>query len=342
MTALNQFHLSAQDLARTRLAGRPGPLTEVLFCLSTLRTRPDLLFGGWRRTLPVHYGQWGRPLTHLVPFPFFVDLFTIVGTAPSAEEGLESLRHASGRLIQSEIDVAVALNARRGTRPEGGWAPWVYDVPGSRREELVGWLRAAYESAVSPFWQRIRAYLDDEIAARSRVLAHGGVEELLSTLHPSLRWQHPVLEQVGGLEEYQLEGRGLLITPSVFCRSPVVVCDGAKPEASWILFYPAVRDPLDAMRLWTTPDQSDRALAHLLGATRARVLHTIGDGRTTTELARGAAISCAAASEHASVLREAGLIATRRIGASVLHTLTPLGQALIEGQTPAVQYAARP
>jgi DNA-binding transcriptional ArsR family regulator len=339
---LTRINLTAQDLARTRLAGRPGPLTEVLFCLSTLRSRPDLLFGGWRRTLPIHYGQWGRPLSHLVPFPFFVDLFTIVGSAPSAEEGLESLRHASGHLIQAEIEVAVAANARHGIRPERAWAPWVYDVPGPRREELVGWLRAAYESAVSPFWQRMLAYLDDEIAARSRVLAHGGVEGLLSTLHPALRWQHPVLEQAGGFGEHQLEGRGLLVTPSVFCRSPAVVCDGARPDAPWILFYPAVRDPLDAMRLWTTADRSDRALAHLLGATRARVLHTIGDGRTTTELARGAAISCAAASEHASVLREAGLITTRRTGASVLHTLTPLGQALIAGQTPAEQYAARP
>jgi DNA-binding transcriptional ArsR family regulator len=40
-------------------------------------------------------------------------------------------------------------------------------------------------------------------------------------------------------------------------------------------------------------------------------------------------ISLAAASEHASVLRDAGLITTHRNGSSVLHVLTPLGAELL-------------
>ena len=39
----------------------------------------------------------------------------------------------------------------------------------------------------------------------------------------------------------------------------------------------------------------------------------------------------AAASQHATVLRKAGLIITHRQGSSVLHVLTPLGADLLAG-----------
>lgn len=57
----------------------------------------------------------------------------------------------------------------------------------------------------------------------------------------------------------------------------------------------------------------------------AAVLRTIADGCSTTELAGRVGISLAAASQHASVLRDAGLITTHRQGSGVLHVLTPLG-----------------
>jgi len=72
------------------------------------------------------------------------------------------------------------------------------------------------------------------------------------------------------------------------------------------------------------------ALAALVGRNRAAVLQSIADGCTTTELARRVGISLAAASQHASVLRGAGLIATRRQGGAVLHVLTPLGAELLQ------------
>ncbi|MFB7222977.1 hypothetical protein [Streptomyces sp. NPDC056227] len=42
----------------------------------------------------------------------------------------------------------------------------------------------------------------------------------------------------------------------------------------------------------------------------------------------------ASASQHACVLREAGLVLTLRHGSSVLHTLTPLGGSLLRGGAP--------
>jgi DNA-binding transcriptional ArsR family regulator len=58
-------------------------------------------------------------------------------------------------------------------------------------------------------------------------------------------------------------------------------------------------------------------------------LRSIADGCTTTELAARVGVSVAAASQHATVLREAGLITTRRQGSAVLHSLTPLGVELL-------------
>jgi DNA-binding transcriptional ArsR family regulator len=72
-------------------------------------------------------------------------------------------------------------------------------------------------------------------------------------------------------------------------------------------------------------------LGRLVGHTRSAVLRAIGHGCTTSELARRAGVSLASASQHACVLREAGLVATLRHGSAVLHSLTPLGAALLRG-----------
>ncbi|GIE93000.1 ArsR/SmtB family transcription factor [Paractinoplanes rishiriensis] len=61
------------------------------------------------------------------------------------------------------------------------------------------------------------------------------------------------------------------------------------------------------------------------------MLESIGDGRTTTELARRLGVSAASISQHTAVLREARLIHTSRVGKAVLHTMTPLGSALLAG-----------
>lgn len=68
-----------------------------------------------------------------------------------------------------------------------------------------------------------------------------------------------------------------------------------------------------------------------MGQTRSAILHGIGVGCTTSELARRVDVSLASASQHATVLRDAGLLSTLRQGNAVLHTLTPLGAALLRG-----------
>ncbi|WP_241845701.1 ArsR/SmtB family transcription factor [Streptomyces sp. CB02261] len=62
-------------------------------------------------------------------------------------------------------------------------------------------------------------------------------------------------------------------------------------------------------------------------------------GRTTSELAGRVGLSPATVSHHVTVLREAGLLTSRRIGGVVLHTVTRLGTDLLE---PAMTSGIRP
>ncbi|WP_046774043.1 ArsR/SmtB family transcription factor, partial [Streptomyces scabiei] len=74
-----------------------------------------------------------------------------------------------------------------------------------------------------------------------------------------------------------------------------------------------------------------QALAALLGRARAAVLEEVADGRTTSEVAARVGLSPATVSHHVAVLRESGLLTSRRLGGIVLHTLTALGADLLEG-----------
>ena len=56
---------------------------------------------------------------------------------------------------------------------------------------------------------------------------------------------------------------------------------------------------------------------------------------TTSELARFLGVSPATATHHTTVLRDAGLSTSRRLQNTVLHTLTPLGAAMLRRPSPA-------
>jgi DNA-binding transcriptional ArsR family regulator len=167
------------------------------------------------------------------------------------------------------------------------------------------------------------------------VLLEGGVERLLATLSPRMRWRPPTLE-VGMRDEVDifLEGRGLVLVPSLFVGDrPVLLNDLANAAAAPRLIFPAARDPMACAALWRRPGDTGNPLAALVGRTRAAALARIAEnGCTTSELGADLGISIAAASQHATVLRRNGLITTRREGGAVLHCLTTLGAELLRVQ----------
>ncbi|MDT0322290.1 ArsR/SmtB family transcription factor [Streptomyces millisiae] len=199
--------------------------------------------------------------------------------------------------------------------------------PASPRDRAV--LRLYEELAIAPYWPRIHRLVDAERAARARRLLDAGGESLLGTLQPPARWEPPVLTVRQRTDrEVDLAGRGLVLLPSVFCgRHPIL---RAAPEGPATLVYQIGLEP----GWFEEPDEGTRrrALVRLLGTTRAACLGVIEDGCTTGELARRAGVAAPTASEHAMVLRQAGLADSVRRGNVVVHTLTPLGRTLLRAE----------
>ena len=104
------------------------------------------------------------------------------------------------------------------------------------------------------------------------------------------------------------------------------ITDGTSTSPLPTLFYPAhgvtatwARDASDATA----------ALGALLGPARARILLEAHEPRTTSQIARDTAVALSTASHHLTVLRNSGLITSVRDGARMLHTRTPVGEALV-------------
>ncbi|MDN0199268.1 winged helix-turn-helix domain-containing protein [Streptomyces sp. S.PNR 29] len=255
-----------------------------------------------------------------------VDLFTLVGTVPRTVDAIDTLLRGPQRL---RAELALYSPQRQALLPK--WVFGAADGDGLAARRLAAALDAVYQATVAPHWPRIHAVLQAERAAAASVMITGGVDAMLGSLHPAIRWEPPVLEVPYrtwvNSDNIHLAGRGLVVTPSVFCRQPLLY---APEHGELMLIYPVVRDVLAAAEIFGT-SMRDEAVAHLLGRTRAVVLEATEAGATTGQIARSLGISPASASQHAAVLREAGLVSSRRHGKTVCHSLTALGKALLDG-----------
>jgi DNA-binding transcriptional ArsR family regulator len=320
-----RVHFTVDDLARTHVGATFGPLTETVFSLDAQAR------GG--PTLPRQAKHRADPLRDLLPRAWVFDLITITGRASCVDEGLDALRSAPRHVVKAELD-----NTARLFTPPPAWAMGLLDRNGRTRELLATALHRHYADAVAPCWEEAHALLD---AARRRLvhtMGEHGVAGLLTSLHPAVRWRPPILEIASPAfsdHDCHLEGRGLVVVPSLFCPPGYPVCEDTNDEtAPLVLFHPAIRD-LSGLRtiLGSGSGRSPHhALVALLGRTRTKVLQAVADGAcTTSELAVRSGASRSSASQHAAVLRSAGLVVTRRHGSAVLHTLTPLGTRFLDG-----------
>jgi DNA-binding transcriptional ArsR family regulator len=202
----------------------------------------------------------------------------------------------------------------------------------ARRRSTMTTLLEFCQAAVLPYWNRSRNRLELERVARGRIVITKGVEHMLATLHPTVRWQPPILEiPVKESAEIHLDGRGLLLCPSMFLVDhPCVILDFEGDDGPPTLVFSLPLTTSVVSTLCGAPELKEHALSALVGHTRAAALQVLADSCTTGELAQRLNISSAGASQHATVLREAGLITTCRNRNSVLHSLTPLGVALLQ------------
>ncbi|MEU3916906.1 winged helix-turn-helix domain-containing protein [Streptomyces sp. NPDC029004] len=318
------MHFTTEDLLRTRLAPGPDPLWEAVLSANLLGNADGrAVFDAWRaqtrcrlRGLPQQ--QVGLIRYLAPPKSDFPDFLTPPQAAHGLSAGIEAVLSTPIRRLRDELAALPGRPSR--ARPLADGEPAALRLLGQA-------LHAYYTHALAPHWPRIQALIDADRAVRARAILSDGVEALLNSFRPAMRWKRPVLEADYPKDrDIHLDGRGLLLIPSVFCwRNPVTLIDPALPP---VLVYPVPRSPQ-----WWTGDRtgqfSHQSLAHLLGASRAAALGSIEDGCTTGELARRIRLAAPTASKQATVLREAGLIASLRQANTVTHVLTPLGAALL-------------
>ncbi|WP_374196353.1 ArsR/SmtB family transcription factor [Streptomyces sp. ISL-10] len=267
-----------------------------------------------------------------------VDLFTLLGPVSSIEEGHERLLSAPRAQLRTELSPDPRLVRRRPS--------WLADpgAPDGAVERLATALVDYHTEAVAPYWNGALRHLSSHASLVGKLMATGGVGTGLDSLAPRLRWRPPVLEvpdysswRGSGHEEFHLGGRGIVLAPSLFCgTTPQLFVPGTDAEV--LLIYPAPRDAATVRDIWSPPQSagSHKALAALLGTTRAAILSTLVDGCTTTEVARRLSISPASASEHTGVLRKAGLASSTRYRNTMHHTLTRQGLSLLDGTSSAL------
>jgi DNA-binding transcriptional ArsR family regulator len=263
-----------------------------------------------------------RMLSVLAPLgPYFPDFITPPEGAQGLGSALDAIRSTPRHRLREEF------GRLEDVRPVPEWTRPLAAGDGESLLELTEALTRYHRAVVEPYADLIDEAVETDRVHRNGVA--GTVEGLLRGMWPLMNWRAAtaVLEvQYAHDRDLHLNGRGLRLVPSYFCRrSPVAFAD---PELPPTVVYPLHHD-------WTWQRQlasgrrEQGALAALLGNTRSAVLAAVGAGATTTELAERLGASPSSVSRHTTVLREAGLLTTERQGLSVLHQRTLLGSALL-------------
>jgi DNA-binding transcriptional ArsR family regulator len=325
--------LSTEDLTKVRLA--PSPLWETVTSFGVLLHQGrDTVHAPWatraRRVLP------GTDLSALVA------AMCVAGRCPDFltpppdasvvgfEEDLERVRTTPPEVVHDEVEVFVRVEKEQfgSLAPEKARLLEIYlREPEGSLKRLVDTLRRYHDLALAPYWPRVHEHLEGDTLKRGQALALGGVEALLSNLHPKASYSGGVLTLDKTYEALmEPAGRGITLVPCVFAwpRVEVLVQPGYKPTLAY--------GPRGVANLWSSssPASNGTALEAALGAVRASVLKgLLPVPLTTTELAHQLHLSPAAVSAHLSRLKAAELVEPHRSGRKVFYRLSGPGESLL-------------
>ncbi|WP_128374411.1 DUF5937 family protein [Streptomyces cavernae] len=321
------FRLGTEDLSRCRFAVSPLCHTHEALRMLRRRGRHGYHRPWLRRTRDAVAGFDLRELWLFIPTgsgytPDFLGAPPEV-PYPSFQEELERMRATDPALAHEEMSRSLACTPGAVDSPLGRAA---LDDPAGAVRRLADLTERVWRTLLAPDWPRHRALLDADIAHRTRQLADGGLEALLSGLHPGIGWADDTLtlRTYPDHEDAQrADGRGVLLLPSVFVW-PDVVSGFARPWQPTVI-YPA--HGMGGLR----PAAPSDALARLLGRHRAAILTALDAPAATTALALRQGLAPSSVSAHLSTLRDAGLLTSHRQGHQVLYARTALGDAVVRG-----------
>jgi DNA-binding transcriptional ArsR family regulator len=326
--------LTTEDLTKVRLA--PSPLWETVTSFGVLlHLGHETVHAPWtrraRRVLA------GTELSALVAAmclerhcPDFLSPPPDASVA-TFEEELERLSATPPEVVHTEVQMLVQAEKEQfgPVSPEKARLLEVYlEDPEGSLKRLVDALRRYHDLTIAPYWPRIQEHLEGDMIKRGRALALGGVEALLSNLHPKASYGGGVLELDKTCEALiEPAGRGLTLVPCVFAwpRVTVLVQPGYRPTLAY--------GPRGVANLWTSTSSAapnGTALEAALGTVRASVLKSLSPmPTTTTELAHHLRLSPAAVSAHLSRLKAAELVEPHRSGKRVYYCLSYAGESLL-------------
>lgn len=319
-----EFELSPGDIQAVRFGISPGH--ELAHAVRVL-LRPQ--------QHPLQWG-WLREVRGRLPRNSFELLSAVIGddgylpdfltAAPrwdmTPESELEALRSAPLEPMRVDFEKMVLRSTGSRQRALSG----MHERPARARAMIADAWQDVWDAALAPVWPQLDRLLRADIAVRARTIAASGIGGMADELHPNVSWGAGAVRVRlrKHSEQVDCRGSGLVLVPSVMSSWGCMVL--TEPPAQPTLFYPARGVTAGWARSATDTAAS---LGALLGPARAGILLGASDARTTSQIARDAGIAVSTASHHLTVLRDAGLIASERDGARMLHLRTPLGEAMV-------------
>ena len=311
-----RLRLNYADLALVRFTPAINVFSETLISAQMLMAPGRrVAFAGFDARHDTTAPQ-ARLLRHLIPVSGTIpDFLTPANAADSIDEALHAIRSTTTKTITADVRAAYHASTPSLLRRE---------LAAGDQGTVMALIEAArwyYTRVLAPAWPLLEMVVRADIARRALTMAAAGIDGVLNTLHPGIRWDPPLL-RVDTVHDLtvDLDGRGLTLAPWPLAgpRPRLLLAD----DQPAFLMYPT---PLP-----DAPAVADQALDILMGRTRANVLRLLAVAQwcTTTELANRLGISIASASTHAAALRAARLIETVRAGRAVRHQITRLGADL--------------
>jgi DNA-binding transcriptional ArsR family regulator len=193
-------------------------------------------------------------------------------------------------------------------------------------ERIAELLERLWTQLVAPDWPQLLAIVERDVLHRAEALTRGGWAQALDGLHPDISWDQGTLKiEKHGAQTVQLDGRGLVLVPSVFIHPGMAT--SLDPPWQPALTYPA----RGSAALWEERVVAPEALARLLGSGRADLLMRLETPASTTQLSRLSGLALGAVGDHLRVLLEAGFVTRARAGRSVVYRRTAISDAVIAG-----------
>jgi len=340
-----RIHLDPATLARTRIA--VSPLSESVAAVELLYRhgpRAPWPYTAWSehawkilqtapRTAPVRLYALLAEQQNLGPTP---DVFEPIPEVPAPDlaEELEVLRHTPSELVEEQFAMHFSRGVPEFLRPYRDDRAAAFGVLADAVEEF-------WRLAITPYWPRMRAALDEEVLLRARSLASLGPESVLAGLGGRTVWEAPVLSLPKSKESrVTAADQRLLLVPLVFAQDRVSNSTD-HPEILRVNYQARGAALLAGGAPPPPGDEPDR-LVPLVGSRRAAVLRALASPATTSVLAARLGLAPSTVSEQLTALVAAGVVHRRRSGRSVFYGLEPAGEVLLALFQAAAEHPAPP